>query len=281
MAETSAAPATAMQKMLDLVERVGNRVPHPVIIFVILIGIVIVLSHLFYMLGLSVSYQRINPETHEVEDITTVARSLLTVDGIRFMFTGVVQNFMNFNAVGVIIVAMVGVGVAEENGPDQGADPQAGGRRAAAAAHLHPGVRGHSLEHRRRCRLPGPDPARGGGVPQRRAPSARRPRGGLRGGRRGVPGQRPDRAGGRHPDRDHQRRDPPGRSRGLDRPRRQRLVLDRLGDHADHRDRADHRAHRRAAPRPVYRRLRARGREHAVCRRVPRAALCPALGCSA
>jgi aminobenzoyl-glutamate transport protein len=116
MAQMSAEQPTAMQRVLDAVERVGNRVPHPVIIFVILAGIVIVLSHVFYMLGLSVSYQRINPETHEVEDITTVARSLLTVDGIRFMFTGVVQNFMSFNAVGVIIVAMVGVGVAEEKG---------------------------------------------------------------------------------------------------------------------------------------------------------------------
>jgi aminobenzoyl-glutamate transport protein len=116
MAQMNAAPATSMQRILDVVERVGNRVPHPVIIFVILIGIVIVLSHVFYMLGLSVSYQVINPETHAVEDATTVARSLLTVDGIRFMFTGVVQNFMNFNAVGVIIVAMVGVGVAEEAG---------------------------------------------------------------------------------------------------------------------------------------------------------------------
>ena len=65
---------------------------------------------------MSVSYQVINPETHEVEQATTAARSLLTVDGIRFMFTGVVQNFMGFNAVGVIIVAMVGVGVAEEAG---------------------------------------------------------------------------------------------------------------------------------------------------------------------
>ena len=111
-----AAPPTTMQRVLDVVEHVGNKVPHPVIIFVILIGVVIVLSHVFYMLGLSVSYQVINPETHEVEDATTVARSLLTIDGIRFMFTGVVQNFMNFNAVGVIIVAMVGVGVAEEKG---------------------------------------------------------------------------------------------------------------------------------------------------------------------
>ena len=48
--------------------------------------------------------------------MTTVARSLLTADGIRFMFAGVVQNFMSFQAVGVIIVAMVGVGVAEESG---------------------------------------------------------------------------------------------------------------------------------------------------------------------
>ena len=68
------------------------------------------------MLGLSVSYDVINPETHEVEHTTTAAQSLLTMDGIRFMFTGVVQNFMNFNAVGVIIVAMVGVGVAEDAG---------------------------------------------------------------------------------------------------------------------------------------------------------------------
>jgi aminobenzoyl-glutamate transport protein len=112
----AAAPPTTMQRVLDAVERFGNKVPHPVIIFVILAGIVIVLSHIFYMLGLSVSYQVIDPETHEVEYTTTVARSLLTVDGIRFMFTGVVQNLMNFNAVGVIIVAMVGVGVAEEKG---------------------------------------------------------------------------------------------------------------------------------------------------------------------
>jgi aminobenzoyl-glutamate transport protein len=45
-----------MQRVLDVVERVGHKVPHPVIIFVILIGVVLVPSHLFYMLGLSLSY---------------------------------------------------------------------------------------------------------------------------------------------------------------------------------------------------------------------------------
>src|SRR5499433_1002075 len=107
---------TFMQRLLDGVERVGNKVPHPAVIFVILMGIVIILSHILYLLGARVSYEVINPDTHKIEKMTTVARSLLTVDGIRFMFTGVVQNFMNFEAVGVIIVAMVGVGVAEASG---------------------------------------------------------------------------------------------------------------------------------------------------------------------
>lgn len=112
----AAAPKTAMQKILDAVERVGNRVPHPVMIFVYLIGLVIVLSAVLGLLGVSVTYQAYNTATGDIEPASTAARSLLTVEGIRFMFTGIVQNFMNFNAVGVIIVAMVGVGVAEEAG---------------------------------------------------------------------------------------------------------------------------------------------------------------------
>jgi aminobenzoyl-glutamate transport protein len=112
----AAAAKTTMQKVLDAVERVGNRVPHPVMIFVYLIGIVIVLSAILAAFGVQVAYQAYNPATGDIEPASTAARSLLTVDGIRFMFTGIVQNFMNFNAVGVIIVAMVGVGVAEEAG---------------------------------------------------------------------------------------------------------------------------------------------------------------------
>ena len=105
-----------MQKMLDGVERVGNKVPHPVMIFVILIGIVAVLSHIFYLMGASVIYEAINPDTHEVEQTTTAVKSLLTAEGIRFMYAKVIDNFMGFTAVGVIIVAMLGVGVAEASG---------------------------------------------------------------------------------------------------------------------------------------------------------------------
>jgi len=107
---------TGLERFLDVVERVGNRVPHPAVIFVLLIGLVIVLSHILYLMGATVTFQAVNTETHAIEETTTAVRSLLTGDGIRFMYAGVIQNFMNFTAVGVIIIAMLGVGVAETAG---------------------------------------------------------------------------------------------------------------------------------------------------------------------
>ena len=107
---------TGLEKILDTVERVGNKVPHPAVIFVWLILAVIVVSHICYMFGASATYESINPDTHQPEQVTSVAKSLLTGEGIRFMYSNVVANFMGFNAVGVIIVAMLGVGVAETSG---------------------------------------------------------------------------------------------------------------------------------------------------------------------
>jgi aminobenzoyl-glutamate transport protein len=69
-----------MQRTLDLVERVGNRVPHPVLIFLTLIVLVIGLSHV--LSGASVTYDVVNVDTHEIERVTTKARSLLTADGV-------------------------------------------------------------------------------------------------------------------------------------------------------------------------------------------------------
>lgn len=107
---------TRMERILDVVEQVGNKVPHPAVIFVILIAVVVLISHILYLMGASVTYQSVNPDTDKVEEITTAAKSLLTGDGIRFMYENVVKNFMDFNAVGVIIVAMLGVGVADSAG---------------------------------------------------------------------------------------------------------------------------------------------------------------------
>ncbi|WP_332684287.1 AbgT family transporter [Bosea sp. (in: a-proteobacteria)] len=112
----SAAPKTTMQRLLDTVEKVGNMVPHPVVIFLILIGIVIALSVVLSIFGAAVTFERINPDTHKVETATTAIRSLLDIEGIRFIYSSLVPNFMSFTAVGLMIAAMIGAGVAEESG---------------------------------------------------------------------------------------------------------------------------------------------------------------------
>ncbi|MBB3146331.1 aminobenzoyl-glutamate transport protein [Phyllobacterium trifolii] len=116
MTTANTAPKTVMQRLLDGVERVGNMVPHPVIIFLILIGIVIVLSAILGAFGAAVSFERINPDTHEIETASTEIRSLLNVEGIRFLYASLIPNFMSFTAVGLMIAAMIGAGVAEESG---------------------------------------------------------------------------------------------------------------------------------------------------------------------
>src|SRR5262245_46664740 len=128
------APKNAMQRILDVVERVGNKVPHPVVIFLTLLAIVVVLSHVFYLLGASITTEVIVPEKnltteksldsypyseelstpHKPKVITTEVRSLLTSEGLRFMYVSIIPSFMSFTGLGLIIVAMIGVGVAEQ-----------------------------------------------------------------------------------------------------------------------------------------------------------------------
>lgn len=112
----SAKKTSLLQRMLDIVEAVGNRVPHPAVIFLLLIAVVVVVSHVMEMANASVSFQVLNEKTNQLETETSAARSLLSSDGIRFIYTQLIPNFMGFSAVGLMIVAMVGAGVAEEAG---------------------------------------------------------------------------------------------------------------------------------------------------------------------
>ena len=145
MSEAKDAPKTMMQRVLDVVEKVGNKVPHPAIIFLLLIAIVVVLSavleltgtrHSYEVIvpatreietgaapdaspsdtGTTVNYQAIEAESHSIETRTVSVRSLLTAEGIRFIYSSLIPNFMGFTAIGLMIVALVGAGVAEGSG---------------------------------------------------------------------------------------------------------------------------------------------------------------------
>jgi aminobenzoyl-glutamate transport protein len=118
------------ERALAWVERAGNRVPNPAILFLGLIVFVIVLSQVLDWADVGVTHQiaeHAAGATQLPDDITDhggyglktehiEAKGLLTVSGIAFMFTTFVSNFLGFAAVGVILVAMIGVGVAEYSG---------------------------------------------------------------------------------------------------------------------------------------------------------------------
>jgi aminobenzoyl-glutamate transport protein len=129
--------------ILDRIEKLGNKVPHPAIIFVALCLIVILLSQVLSWLNISVTYDVAEPPPtsveesdltgsvapeityppgaygnteYEIHEETTKIQGLLTIDGIRFLFTSFVANFDGFSVIAVIFVAMMGVGVAEGAG---------------------------------------------------------------------------------------------------------------------------------------------------------------------
>ncbi len=130
-----------MDRLLNTVERVGNKVPHPVLMFFYLIIGVIVLSALLALLGVSVTEQPeaavpvdVTPDFYEdvseytlsgagtedvdfvIQEQTITIESLLSIDGIRFLFTSFVPNFQGFGALAVTLIAMMGAGAAEVAG---------------------------------------------------------------------------------------------------------------------------------------------------------------------
>ena len=111
-----APPRSVLQKVLDGIEVAGNKVPHPVIIFLILIAFIMVLSAIFQAAGSTVTFEQAQIGAEEPITVTVAAQSLLDADGLRFVFTSPVANFNNFGVVGVIVVAMIGVGMSEEVG---------------------------------------------------------------------------------------------------------------------------------------------------------------------
>ena len=103
-----------MTRCLNGIERVGNALPHPVTLFAIFALAVIVISALCAALGVSATGNLISGG--ELKETTVTAVSLLTKDGLEYMFTSAVKNFTNYAPLGMVLVAMLGVGVAEKSG---------------------------------------------------------------------------------------------------------------------------------------------------------------------
>ncbi len=102
------APASLANRMLATVERVGNKLPDPSILFIALLFIVWLLSWLLSY----VTFDVIDPRSGE----PIVVINQLTGTSLTTFLTGLVTNFVTFGPVGTVLVAMLGIGVAEHSG---------------------------------------------------------------------------------------------------------------------------------------------------------------------
>lgn len=93
---------------LARLERLGNRLPHPTLLFVWLCLLMLPLSALLSLAGVGAE--------HPLKGGAVAVRSLLDNDGLRYLFTNMVTNFTGFAPLGVVLVAMLGLGVAEHAG---------------------------------------------------------------------------------------------------------------------------------------------------------------------
>ncbi|SES25522.1 aminobenzoyl-glutamate transport protein [Salisediminibacterium halotolerans] len=97
------------QRFLDMIERTGNRLPHPITLFAMLAGIVLVLSALISWTGVTVEHPGEEGEMVSVQN-------LLNAEGVEYIFTSMVDNFIGFAPLGVVLATMLGIGLAERTG---------------------------------------------------------------------------------------------------------------------------------------------------------------------
>ncbi|PMG28530.1 aminobenzoyl-glutamate transporter [Shewanella sp. 10N.286.52.C2] len=95
-------------RALDGIERVGNKLPDPAMLFLILMFAVWGISALLS----GVSFEAIDPRT----DSPIVVNNLLSAEALTHFLTSMVSTFTAFAPLGVVLVAMLGVGVAEQSG---------------------------------------------------------------------------------------------------------------------------------------------------------------------
>ena len=108
MNESGIQPQGLTHRALATVERIGNKLPDPAVLFIVLLAAVWLLSWLFSY-G---DYSAIDPRS----GAPVVIVNQLSGASLTAFFSSMVTNFAHFHPIGVVLVAMLGIGVAEHTG---------------------------------------------------------------------------------------------------------------------------------------------------------------------
>ncbi len=94
--------------MLSAIERVGNKLPHPGALFAYFAFGIVILSGIVAMFNVTA----VHPGTGQTIEVF----NLLSREGLHMILTGMVTNFTSFAPLGTVLVALLGIGIAEASG---------------------------------------------------------------------------------------------------------------------------------------------------------------------
>ena len=115
-ASSSGNKRTVFERFLASVEWLGNLLPHPITLFAMFAVGIVILSGIASWAGLSVVDPRPVGAPGRAADGIIHVVSLLNGDGLRLIVTSLVKNFTGFAPLGTVLVAILGVGIAEHSG---------------------------------------------------------------------------------------------------------------------------------------------------------------------
>lgn len=97
-----------LPRFLSVIEKTGNALPHPATLFALLAGTIVFLSWLLSELGLTAIHPK---DGSLIEPISLVSRQ-----GLHWILDNTVDNYTGFAPLGTVLVALLGIGVAEKSG---------------------------------------------------------------------------------------------------------------------------------------------------------------------
>ncbi|WP_281746077.1 AbgT family transporter [Thermanaerovibrio acidaminovorans] len=107
----------ALGRFIRAIEVIGNKLPHPFWLFVILSLLVIAISSMLSSAGTSVTYMAASSKAGEAPvEVTVAAKNLLSYPEMRSLLSDFVSTYVSFAPLGLILVMMLGIGLVEQTG---------------------------------------------------------------------------------------------------------------------------------------------------------------------
>lgn len=86
---------------------------HPITTYLIMILIIVIFSGILSLFQMQATYDTINKNTIELTPTLVVVKNLLSFEGLKYLISNTLKNFISFAPLGSLIISLIGISIAE------------------------------------------------------------------------------------------------------------------------------------------------------------------------